>query len=289
MEAGFVEQNDTEIESAFVTLVAVVQERSREGKSTRSAGLKPALQTRTNHSFDEHALGFSTFRAFLSEAARRALIVLSPVEGVPDVDVAVPDQLDAPSRSAGHDNARARSGRMRPDLWNAFVRWHDGTDRYWDRESDQVIRTPAGVPPPSHGDRYIRITPIEPETVGRWMREMVDGQLDPRGAATLSAALQREDGVVAFVAEAKRLGVIHEWHRFQARKVFSLVEQWRHDNALADSLSVSETKPTSRPKEASSYAPGGEDELRTILHRWIDEMTYPELLAISVPVRLVRR
>jgi hypothetical protein len=274
----------------------LIGDLSRDGRSTRSASVKPALVALSAGAFDEKALGFSSFRAFLEHAAQLGSVRLVKAETGPDVDV-VPN-LDP--ESVGEPDHR-----IRQDIWNAFVAWPDSTKRYWDKNSQlvQIFRVDGDIPQ----EGFVEIEPIKRATVQQWMEIFAANTQGVKGEA-LRAALADAKPFQAFVEAAGKQGLLHGWRQSHRSQVEAVIAKWLADNQLsidlydmtvqpwADSARSSAVSRSSRRKvvrafEQEAVAPGqgvpDGDDLRRRVHDLVDQMTTPELLSLSVPLRLV--
>src|SRR5262249_10233255 len=140
------------LEQARVCLRETVESLVAEGRSTKSAGLKPRLQSKTNGAFDEHALGFPTFRAFLIDAEGAGVVRLHRVSG-PDILVLPPEGVQPLS---------AEPSIIRNDVYVAFVEWRGGRTWVWDREAEKAVPAENDVSSNGLSSRFVAIASIAP-------------------------------------------------------------------------------------------------------------------------------
>jgi hypothetical protein len=287
-----------DLDAAFDSLVDVAQRLADHGRAPRSASVKAALQLATDPPFDEERFGFLNFRSFLRAAADAGRIELRPAPVGPDVDV-VP--CGAVSQATP-----AVSGRIRRDVWDAFTRWDEGFVRSWDKEIQRAFRLPSRVTPGesqetsalrlariSNPARFIPIEHAPPSSVVSWAREFAQGLPADASRSALLAALEDDLPIHNFTQLVRRLGLGARWHDTHLARVRSLVENWARDNGLEIDLRPEAEPNTSiDPPPVTDVAVRGVDPvpsehaLRARVHRMVDRMTLPELLSLSVPLRL---
>ncbi len=290
-----------ERQEAYGKLAEVVSRLVRSRRSTRSAGVKPRLQWSLD-GFDEQKLGFHTFRDFLEAAAAAGYVVLRPVSNAPDVEVL---PLDTPVDSA----RELDGGRIRRDIWTAFVDWRQGWSRLYDREADAVAWLPlievAGEPQPyaavrklqaDQPGRFVAIEPTDQDTTLGWIRDFVGG-LEGVQREMLSRALEAPRPIQSFVVAARYAGVIADWSAVRLREVRARVEAWTHDNDLVLDLGQERPPltppPRSRPYNvaraalASASSPVGDDELRERVLSAVRRMSRAELLRLPIPIEYI--
>ena len=287
-----------ELERAFDALVEVSARLVREGRGPRAAAVKVALQ-RHIPNFSEQQLGFATFRSFLQVAEQAGRVQLRPAPQGPDIDV-VPIGVDLPP------SVRA-ANRLRRDIWDAFTRWDEGFLRFWDRETEQAFRIPEQPVPAENEEqatlraelqagaaRFIPIEHVPAETLIQWAQEFADG-LPPDPARTaLLVALNHDLPIHNFTQLVRRLGLGPRWHDTHVSRVRQVVDRWAKANKLEIDLAreLEASGPGSdqiqpirtHRAQASSIA---EEDLRRRVHEMVDEMTLPELLGLTIPLRLV--
>lgn len=297
MSAEPVSGPDPDCTQAFDELVHVVDRYLGQGRVPRSAAVKTALQANTDPPFDERKLGFPTFRAFLKAAEDAGCVQLLKAENGPDVDVTLPGRKLPP-----------RTPRwLRRDVWEAFTRWDDRLLRFWDRNEQRACQVPAERTRGEIADvtvfrdlarqepaRFVEIKYIPQHEVVAWAKDFV-GALQPGDETSqLLATLEQEAPLGGFTALSRRLGIAPKWNAFHTDRVRGAVEEWAKANEV-DLYAVLQEVPPPNPQRTPGYrrttaqGPASLDEetLRGRLHHMVDRMTLPELLSVSVPLRLI--
>lgn len=284
-----------DVDRVFDTLVSIATEFAGQGRSLRAANIKTALQLRTDPPFDEERYGFANFRAFLRAAAAAGRVDLRPAPVGPDVDV-VPKGL-------GLSTPPTVGGRLRRDIWDAFTRWDEGYERFWDRQEQRAFRIPIVAAPGEADDvadlrasrrsdpaRFVVIENIPFATVVAWAREFTESLPPSASRAALLRALEDDLPVRNFTQLVRSLGLGPRWHDAHATKVREVVRVWAARNDLTVDLDLEAGPPAAEVATAQPpHEPGNllpEPELRRRVHELVDQMTVPELLAIAVPLRL---
>jgi hypothetical protein len=295
-----VSQTSPDLEHAFEELVVAATTLLRQGRAPRSAAVKAALQLQTEPRFNEAAFGFTNFRAFLRAAEDAGRVEVRPASVGPDVDVIPRGTEVAPEVNPARP--------IRRDIWDAFTRWEDGYIRFWDPALSRAIRTslkplPGEAPEVTRirrawltePQRFVPIDGIPVSAVKVWAREFAEGL--PPGAAqnVLRSALSEKLPIHDFAQSVRRLGLLPKWHETHVAKVRSVIEDWMSKNDLAIDLSSDAALHSGGRLFERNVAPTSgftsrtydEDDLRRRVHAVVDRMTVPELLSISVPLRLV--
>ena len=289
-----------ERQEAYGKLAEVVARLVQSRRSTRSAGVKPRLQW-TLEGFDEQRLGFRTFRDFLEAAAAAGHVVLRPVSNAPDVEVL---PIDTPAEPAPEID-----GRIRRDVWTAFVDWRQGWLRLYDRDTDAIGWLPlialADEPRPyaalrqlqaEQTQRFVAIEPTDQDATLAWIRDFVAG-LEGLQRKTLARALEAPRPIQAFVVAAREVGVIDDWSAVRLREVRARVEAWARDHDLAIDLAherpTLSPPPRMRPQDPSRAAAThrsthvGDDELRERVLAAVRHMSRAELLRLPIPIEYI--
>ncbi len=195
-----------EHQHAFALLADAVKDYYVANRRAYSAGLKPELKRR-DPAFDEQGLGFASFRRFLEAAERAGVVDVHPARRGPDIELVPPGEPLHPE----YPVRRPRSpGRLRSDLWKAWVDWTPGYRRLYDRQrhvAERIPAVPVSALSPEHrelvealdaGDeRVIPIAGLSIERQLEWMTEFVAEAGD--FGARLSEALRRERPAQEFV------------------------------------------------------------------------------------------
>lgn len=293
---------------AFEQLADLTTRLVDGGRSTRSAGVKPALQG-LDADFDERRLGFRAFRTFLEAAEANGHITLRPVPGTPDVDV-----LPAGVRRVDLAGT-GRPERIRRDLWSAFVDWRSHWERVYDRETHRVgwlptvqlpdeaapvtsLRTAASAEP----SRYVRIEPIGQEETLEWMKGFVGRLPDGADCQMLKDALTNVRPIRAFVIAVKRSRVKEEWGKERLEHVRAHITSWGKANDLELDLATDRQPLTAPPelrgghvarrpvadaRQSSATMGPAADDLRDRVCRAVRAMSRAELLRLAIPLEYI--
>lgn len=295
-------------QNAYERLAELTTRLVGNGRSTRSAGVKPALQG-LDASFDERRLGFRSFRSFLEAAEANGHVALRGVPGTPDVDVFPAGPL------ASHDAGASRPERIRGDVWSAFVDWRSHWERVYDRETHQVGWLPT-VSSPDEGavvadlrraasddpSRYVRIEPIRQDVTLDWMTRFVEGLPDGTEQQMLKDALANARPIRAFVIAVNRSRVKDEWGKERLERVRAHITSWAEANGLALDLTTEREPLTAPPELRSGHAPRrpvagarrspptmgpAADDLRDRVCRAVRAMSRAELLRLAIPLEYI--
>lgn len=302
-------------DDAFAALVRLVRAWREQGRKTYASGLKPALQQETG-GFSEGQFGYATFRAFLGEGESRGLLrVQRMLDG--QSMVLLPDEPAAPDApptrpaagagtdvpATGHDSPAARPApraRLRVDVWNTFVDWHDDHDRLWDRQTARCFAFPVadGGQPAwlSDPDRFVEVRPVDQHTQITWMREWATTR-PPAEKDRLLDALSPDAPRGQFRRELQHLGASAAWKAELQHRVVAHATDWARANdlpldPLLDRRPATATHPSQTQAAARADArpggprneqhPGDVDRLRALVHRAVERMTASELLALPL-------
>lgn len=287
-------------QQAFELLRSAVARLQAEGRSTRSAGVKPMLQF-SEMGFDERRLGYRTFRAFIEAAAEDGYVTVERASRGPDVELrALLGGVATPSGAPE---------RIRRDLWSAFVDWRREWDRLYDRQTDRVGWLPNDH---DHGEpfatfradveaertRFVTIEPFSPEQTEDWMRAFV-GSLDEGGArSALESALTSSRPIRAFVRIALQLGIKDQWNSFRAARVRERIEGWADENELTVDLQVEQRpitmpslrRPPGSPRPRQDTWPSDRvslENLRDQVCAAVKQMSRADLLRLPIPLEYV--
>lgn len=248
-----------DLKHAFALLHDAVEGLVAQGKTAATAGVKPEMQRRSYGGFDEHRLGFATFRDFI-RAAEQAGVVRVTHRGPGVTHLAPVDGPLAAPRSA------PTSRRIRHDLWEAFFDWHH-VPRYWDARDQRVVEEAA----PSSGEqRFFLITPISLHQQVDWMRAFANALEDPL-AETLRVILDTPRPAQAFSAllrADRHVQVL--WSQRRLELVAEHIGGWAAANGLQIPIW----------QETGVSASGN---LRALLHRAIDAIPEDELHLVALP------
>ncbi len=285
-----------EREAAFRALADLVENRLSEARSLRSAALKPLLVA---SGFDERQLGFQTFRAFLQAAEEAGFVSIRPASAGPDVDVL---PLGAPEGAA----APSTSGRIRADIWDAFVDWNPGWSRLYDRERDRAFKIPANESmgeSPAHNalrqewkqapERFAEITPISMQEAYSWMSEFLHSLPQEPARERLASTLASNFPFKHFRDEVRAVGLDHEWKKVQLERVRQKILDWASKHDIEIDLAyrpevgaerVSPTRLTAGERFPGPRARIDESFTRTRILAAVNRMSTAELLRLPIPV-----
>ncbi|MEW1832914.1 hypothetical protein [Streptomyces sp. NPDC088196] len=302
-------------ESAFATLARVVRDWRSAGRVTTSAGVKPAFVEAMNGK-TERDFEFGTWREFI-EAAADAEYVRTERLTTNHTAILLPDEnpvvatAELERRTTQRSNSEASPSRIRfrPDVWAAFVEWHDGHRRLWDVQTSRAFVYPVdenGSPAwESQSDRFYEIDPVGPESQKEWMREWALKQ-QPGDRDALLAALAPDAPLRSFRYELDARELAMEWRAELQSRVSIHVREWANQHGIAWPdliVRVKQERPpvsandsshkaagrnvrqaTSVPENRSGRGARGSDleRLREIVHRAVDRMSYAELAEIPI-------
>ncbi|WP_202638624.1 UPF0158 family protein [Bailinhaonella thermotolerans] len=286
------------IEQVFQVLAQVVRDLQSEGRSTRSAGIKPRLAQRLG-AFTEKTYGFTTFREFLMAAQRAGVVELcNPAQG-PDLDVMLPGQpRDVPRPPVPLQ--------VRQDLWKEFMDWSPGVERAYDRQKDRAFRvsvTDAYDPEArrlreamqADPARFVPISPISMETQIQWARSFVTKMPPGRHRDELAQTLHTDRPLQGFTRLVRTLPCLAEWTSFRNERVVEAVTSWaRHHDLDVDPVATDSSPHRSSSNPASPHAPAAAGQLdlaalRARAHELVDVMTAEELLALPLSLGMLYR
>ncbi|MFI0448029.1 UPF0158 family protein [Actinomadura sp. 6N118] len=298
------------LDYVFHELVEVVQNLIRDGRSTRSAGVKPRLTQRLGTPLDERSYGFATFREFLNAAREAGVIALRSAESGPDVDVLPVDRYS-------EDEAKPRTPtQLRPDLWSTFMDWTPGFLRAYDREEGKAFR--VAIAAEAHDlqirqlrqamqtdrRRFVPITPVDLQTQTGWAHSFVTGLSSGGDRDLLAQALRGERPLQAFTHIIRTLAIQRDWKSFRNEQVVETIRSWARQNDLTIDPRVADDAPSSptavatpprrRVTTGSAVQPRAAAEsdlgaLRRRAHELIDQMTAEELLALPLTLGMLYR
>jgi hypothetical protein len=299
-------------EEALESLARTVERFHREGRIATAAGVKARMRSATHRDFDEVALGFATFRAFLKDAEGRRVVTLHkgaqdilvtpPGLTVPPEPIArLPERLPSAQGHFGVDANDAR--RIRADLWKAFIDWSPGLQRLFDREEGRAFTLPT-LPSPNEPssqrarrevvarspERFLGIEHIPFDDQLGWMHDFA-GRQPPPIREQLQVALGSHKPVRDFTAQVRQVPALASaWNALRVQRVGEVIEKWARASAVELEIWQS---PAPQPG-ASTYPPShrarsadDDDRLRSALHRAIDIMPPEELAAIRLPAGYV--
>lgn len=294
--------------AAFASLATIVREWRGQGRKTTTAGIKSALQRRPE-GFDERALGFVTFAAFLEAAEAEGLIhrfrqpnghwiVMLPGESGEDLS-AIAGRTSHPTQL----ERVADEARLRPDVWASFVDWRADHRRLWDVQERRALMFPVdheGKPAwLEDPQRFVDIPILDQALQVQWMREFAERQPDGVRSALLSA-LSNPAATGSFRRALTQFGLQPAWRAELHRRVAAKVSSWAAEHSIpggqvvlaqepvavaphvrspeaSTSPAIRRTEPVTRPADATDL-----DRLRQKIHAIVDRMSLAELAALPI-------
>jgi hypothetical protein len=269
--------------SAFNALGAIAADFAARGRLFVAASAKPAVRERVG--FDESALGYRTFREFLTDAERNGAVRL--VYGrAGDVEILGPEaeaiaETHPPTEQAAH----SADERVRPDLWNAVTDLDADRSWWYDPKADIVVTDASSV-----GLTGLVAVPSLGPDQEQWISEFVVSlpessrlKLEAELAAASTVPLKLK--LVSARPEFRR-----RWYDLRTARVREALERWKREHSLDVDLVDRRQQPrkaiSSPARQKGSTKPVGaqDDDLRDRLHRAIERMPRSELLRISLPI-----
>ncbi|OPG06015.1 UPF0158 family protein [Microbispora sp. GKU 823] len=300
----------------FDALVEVVTDLHREGRSTRSAGIKPRLTQQLERwgvKFDENLYGFASFRAFLNAAHEAGRVELRDAASGPDVDVLLPGQPRTQLSSSA-------SVQIRKDFWETFMNWTPSLERVYDRVQGLALsrqRDPYAPENLAWTDRarYVPIEPIDMATQTKWATTFTNGLSLGHERDLLAQALSGDRPLQEFTRRIKALpSSLPAWNAYRTQRVLDTINSWATEHNLVVDPVVRHSDHTSNlahparqnkpsPEAVRNGAPladsstiGGADvvsatveALRAQAHELVDRMTLEELLSLPLTLGLLHR
>jgi hypothetical protein len=288
--------HDPRLATAFELLADIVGEMHASGRRPYAAAVKPRLLAKTNGGFDERMLGpgFRSFRGFIDAAADAGVVTVKPAPVGPDVEV-----LPIGAQSLGPRQQPSHGGRIRRDLWKAFLDWTPDQLRAYDRIRGRAIvipATPAPLEPADYAaireafsddDRYVPIAHITRDDQLTWMHTFVD-QLPPSTPilSALEVTLGSEHPLRAF-SNALRIdpAIRQAYTDYRLGEVIRRLDVWAAEHALdVDIYDVVPREGESDAQEQSATV-GDTERLRHLIHAAVDRMPPEALDALHIPAR----
>jgi hypothetical protein len=283
---------------AFALLNEVVSRLHERHGRAFAATLKLELLAASGNSFDEEALGYSNFAAFLEDAKDHGVVALAGTGTTANDLQAFP--IPESARPGGPRSAR----RLRPDLWAAFTDWQPGRLRLYDPSVDKafVFSAHDALPPELETIReafkrdpsqFVAVQHITRERTEDWMREFADAATEPARSELLES-LTDEQAVAAFYQTARRHPVAERgWRCYRVEKVAEAVVIWAREHGLNIDVfgdaaargrlnkAPGNSSPTDGPR-ARLVVP--ESQLRAMLADALEALSVNELLNLPIPL-----
>jgi hypothetical protein len=255
-----------ELDAAKTIVRDILLERWASGKRpVLGSSLKLEAMRRADaagHSFSERDLGFPSFLAFLEGTG----IAEVAIRGGTDIAVAPRGEP-----ATGGDVIGESRARIRPEFWNAFVRFpRPKRKRAFDPRSDRIIETPIELLIVSP---LVEIEPIPQATQLEWRRAFAAARADgPLG--DLADRLQVDGGFSAFSKALDPYPEIRrEWNVEVSRQVSSAIRNWASAAGIAETVWIENRE---RP-EADAV-------LRGKVYRILDRVPASRLLDLRIPL-----
>ena len=194
----------------------------RRERKPRIQGVKPTMQVRTGGRFDEHALGFPTFAAFV-DAAVAAGVIAQRRDPAGRLLMPIGTSLTFSTRRPS----------IRQDLWKAFTDW-SGRTYVWDRDTRSAREKPANDDGTA-GERFVPIPLASEAEHLDWARQFVESKAGDRTADALLVVLSGEDArfeqFSTLIHSNPRLE--GEWKGERRRLVADAIGAWAETPCLA--------------------------------------------------------
>ncbi|WP_018653064.1 hypothetical protein [Actinomadura flavalba] len=294
--------------AAFVTLADIVRAWREQGRGTTSAGVKPPFVEAMDGQ-DERSLGFTSWREFLDAAVGEGYVRTEQLPSrhtvilLPDEDV-VSVRASMARTASSSRGAAAADVRFKPQVWAAFIEWHEDHRRLWDTASGRALVYPVDEDGrPAWETQTERFTPIEAvtfETQRGWMREWA-GTQPPADRDALLATLTPEAPLRSFRQELDARGLALAWRAELHARVREHASSWAaehgvpfHELILRQHPPAARTRAPARPASSTHRVPDAAsphqdapalddcERLRRLVHRAVDRMSYAELAAIPI-------
>jgi len=281
-----------DIESAFNLLRASLVALQQAGSLTYAAGVKSQMRRLSSGEFTEEALGFLSFRSFLAAAQDAGVVTLTQAPGgdlqvIPVGIAAIP----VPRRTE-----QTRQRRVRHDLWEAFVRWDDGSMRLYDRDVNKVLFLRAEEAEGRLSDepgRYVNIPAPQREGTRALMEDFIE-RVSDSGRTKLEEALAGPEDPERNFVNALSQEARNAWRALHALHVVSAIESWAKENGIQDrkiysfATKARQAKTTSENKitipATTATVTLNIGTLRQRIITAVQRMPAAELLRLSLPV-----
>ena len=283
-----------------------VRELIARDRRTTAAAVSLEMRKRSNNTFSLANAGFTKFRDLLYFAEQVGAVTLQPPSPGGDVEVFPASAATDSSATVSPQQPRT----VRRDLWQAFVDWSPKWQRAFDTQTNKVITILAnsGEGGESTGSilwkkdpvRYRRVVPLTLDDQLQWIRAFV-GQLEPgEERELLSATLDHQRPIAAFVAAINDLPEYQKaWRQTLSRNVTARITEWvleqqltidiYHQPAQKRPTSAALPEMTSRPRQTPGYQGNPSDELRRQVLEAVARMPLSELLRLPIPVEYLLR
>jgi hypothetical protein len=262
-------------DAAFAVLRETVEDLVRRERKPRIQGVKPGMQLRTGGKFDEHALGFPSFAAFVEAAVAAGVITQRREPG---------GRLLMPVGTSLAINTGRPS--IRQDLWKAFTDW-SGRTYVWDRDARTSYERTTDDTGAVDAERFAPIPAAsETEHLG-WARQFVESNAGDRTADALLTVLAGEDArfeqFSTLIHSNPRLE--GEWKGERRRRVAEAIRAWAADARLdVDPYATVETPLPAIDVGPVSDAADIEIRLRAAVRQAVDRMSLSELRELRLPL-----
>jgi Uncharacterised protein family (UPF0158) len=293
---------------AFAALAEVVQQLLERGRSTRGASIKQMLQMQTGFRFQEKALGFETFRAFLLAAQDAGVVTLHPAVSGPDVDVLLAAEGGTPSTAEGL-NGDEKIQRIRPDLWDIFVNHSPGWIRLFDLRTGLALRLPKDPAPQepfeqqawrrayqADPDRFRPVEPIGMSTTLQWMGDFVAGLQDGPVRDELRTALAQPLPLREFTRAVRSREIGAAWNQLRLANVRDHIVRWAAEHGLnVDVFNAPEPPkelmpaPLPKPDDRERAETGGRPKAEQTARGWHGRTSSRDPLVPPIDADALRR
>ena len=281
-----------DLAKTFAELQQVVADLQARGRKSLVQGVKPQLQ-RKIVGFDETALGFDTFGAFIRAAEQAGYVTTRRVDRQIEVD------LPPGVEPVAQPTVGPRVPRVRKALWDAFTDWSGEHPRYLDTESGGIVELEPGTGDRDDAmeqlvrqnpERFIEVSVASRDAHLAWAREFLALRDRHRLVPFLRIALDNEDESIESFSRLIRYDpeLSAEWRVARRRHMADHIQDWAREHGIDVDLEGQDRSPKPAPSDSHvhSEADRGVDEatLRALAHRAIDRMSLGELH--DLPIRL---
>ncbi|MGW4370765.1 hypothetical protein ACWEKT_34515 [Nocardia takedensis] len=246
-------------------------------QSMTVAVLKNRLLNSTNREFQESDFGVESIVEFVKLYPGE--LELDLAARPPIVTLLTPKSLPSQPMFASSNDHMLPEGRIRSDLWQAFVDYRSGYTYYWDPKEGVARATELD-------DTDLTVPTITADEVTNWRTEFID----------TFAMESRQEETILRLNEWKSRGYSSgflpaelraSWNKFFRNKVLENIQNFFVQNDLSQPIDLI-TRTTAKTSSPNRDTDGHSRSLRALVHRCVAVMTERELeeLHISAAVYL---
>ena len=239
--------------------------------------------------FEYAHLGLTRLADVVAEAEKRDLLWRNP--DVQHLEVAPAGQRIV--GAAGEPKA-AVFRRVKPPVWNTFIRLDQPFSSFLNRRTGHVARMSLGsdastFASPEDEQDWIRAAPIPVETQKQWIRDFLQ---DVPELPVDEAPLREDrwwDALIVWIRDRKPAAEI-EWKRFRTRRVIGYLTHWAKQSGVEPDVLFEEPSPDARRRLTPRSQSGSEDaQLRQAILAALGDMPLPELTRLAIPAHYLLR